>query len=169
MTRLKIWALCVVSLCISVAINYVFEAEFGLNLFSIILWRFVPVGAMAMAFVAGGGFVLGATRYQWRADRLDLLFLMVICVSLQILIVVVAYWAMLVQYPNASSISFARFFERVVTSMQYTSVSRQFGVSKAAELGEAGWLLVIPRIGCLLAIAKVIHSKCGGDKPYLNY
>jgi hypothetical protein len=168
--RYAIWGLCLVTLCITIAFIRAVKVGTGIDPFSITFWGFVPVGAMLAAAAATSGYMLAAHRLHWQADLWDLLFLMAACLMLQVLLVAVDYWALLLARPSLSGqLSYSQYFAESLTQAQYTVQSRQYGTSRPQAIGESGWILLLPRLGCLLAIAKVIHGNVGRAKVYPSY
>ena len=163
MQRLVIWGLCTVSLCITLALIRSIKVKTGLDPFSVLVYGFIPVGAMFVAGMASAGYILGAQYFKWRADGWDLLFLMSICLLLQILLVAIDYWSALAARPDlVGHLSYAKFFSETLTTAEYIGKSHDF--ARPHPLGEAGLLLMLPRIGGLLALAKLIHGSFGRPK-----
>jgi hypothetical protein len=161
--RLVIWGMCSVSLCITLALIRSIKVSTGLDPFSVLVYGFLPVGAMLVAGMACAGYMLGARHFQWRADGWDLLFLMATCLLLQILLVAIDYWSALAGSPElAGHLSYAKFFAETLTTAEYIGKSHNY--AQYHPLGEPGLLLMLPRIGGLLALAKVIHGSVGRPK-----
>ncbi|MES3024292.1 MAG: hypothetical protein V4857_22215 [Pseudomonadota bacterium] len=157
-TRFKVWGLCLSTLCIAVAINFFAHKWIAINLFSLTFWGFVPVGAIALALIALSGFMLGAGFLNYRSDGVDVGFLMAVCLSLQLLVVAVDYWVLLMAHSQvASQLSFGQFFARHISLSKLTSYSREMGGATQVA-GDAGFMLLIPRIGVLLAMAKIAST-----------
>jgi phage shock protein PspC (stress-responsive transcriptional regulator) len=163
--RLTIWGFCLISLALAIAINHFLSVAVRMEIFSIAMWGFVPVGAMCVAAFALAGYVIGVKKFGWSPDGIDLLFLMLVCLSLQFFTVAVAYWALLADMPVLRDrLSLGQFFVIDLTQSQYTSV-QDIG-KKTQPIGSAGFFLLIPRLGCLLAVAKIVQSSFGGGKDY---
>jgi hypothetical protein len=165
--RYKMWGMCLVSLGLTIALIRFVKVAVGIDAFSLTLWGFVPVGAMVAAAAAASGYMLYADSIKWPADLWDLLFLMVACLTLQVLLVAVDYWAVLLARPQLSGrFSYAQFFADSLTQVEYTARSRQYGTARPQKMGESGWIMLLPRIGGMLATAKVIHGNFGRTRVY---
>lgn len=168
--RLALWGMCMASLLLATALVKLIAAVVGIDVFSILLWSFVPVGAIAVAAVALSGYAAGAQLFRWQGDGWDLLFLMVVCLALQLLMVGVDYlWLLRAQPSLAHQLTFAKFFSYSITSVEYqfnSSSVPQASMPYPQAVGDAGYLLLMPRIGALLAMAKVVHGSVGRQKSY---
>lgn len=124
--------MCLVTLCITIAVIHTIKAVIDVDPFSLTFWGFVPVGAVCVALAAISGYMLAAARMNWQSDIWDLLFLMVTCLMLQVLLVGSEYVAILMAGPQeATPVGFGRFFSDSLTQAEYTIHSRQFGTSRA--------------------------------------
>lgn len=165
--RLGVWGLCIVTYCLTLALLGSIKMATGLDPFSVVLQGFIPVGAVCVAAVAISGFVLGAYHVKLKADRWDLLFLMAACLLLQFVIVAVDYWLLLRAHSAlAGRLSYGQFFSLVLTTPEYAFTSSQYGNSGPRAIGEAGYILLLPRLGFLLAVAKLAHTKFDGGTKY---
>jgi hypothetical protein len=162
-SRLRVWLPCLASFALTVALIHACKMFTGLDLFSFVMWAFVPVGAMVCGAIALSGFMYGANRHAWSPDGWDLLFLMTLCVLLQLLLVALEYWTVQLVHPEwVDGMGFAHFFSASLMSAKYTIHSRQFANAAPAQaMGQAGLLMLLPRMGCLLAMAKVVQSSFG--------
>ena len=162
------WLFTAATLLLTVALNSAIQFVTGFDMYSLTLWVAVPAGATILALCSVIGFAFGARRFGREADHLDLFYLMVICIALQVLVVAVPYlrlqWSGAM--PQRASLPFFSYFLQSMTSGQYIVYSHQFGVSAPKQIGEFGWLLFFPRMGCSLAMAKFVHSMFAPKKGY---
>jgi hypothetical protein len=165
--RLSVWGLCILTYCVTLALVHAIKAATGLDPFSVVFKGFIPVGAVCVAAVAISGFVLGAHYFKLPADRWDLLFLMASCFLLQFIIVAVDYWLLLRAHSElAGSLSYGRYFSLALTTPEYVFTSSTYGTSRPHAIGESGWILLLPRMGCLLGVAKLAHTKFETESNY---
>jgi hypothetical protein len=165
--RLTVWGICILTYCITLALMRAIKVATGLDPFSVVLKGFIPVGAVCVAALAISGFVLGAHLFKLPADRWDLLFLMACCVLLQFIIVAVDYWLLLQAHSElAGRLSYGRYFSLALTTPEYVFTSSSYGTSRPQAIGESGWILLLPRLGCLLGVAKLAHTKFEADANY---
>ncbi|STQ91964.1 hypothetical protein [Iodobacter fluviatilis] len=164
----KAWILCVVTLLLTVALNFAVQRGLGYDIFSITLWFIVPVGAVLLAFCAVSGFAVASLQSGRRANFLDLIFLMCVCFALQILVVAADYISLRLSglIPPGVDITFYGYFFQNITAAEYVSHSSRFGTSAASPVGDFGWFLLVPRVASLLAIAKVTHKKFAASNGY---
>ncbi len=167
MRRLTVWGLCLFSYSLTLVLLRTIKLGTGLDPFSVVFQGFIPVGAVCVAAVAISGFVLGAHYYKLTADRWDLLFLMAACVLLQFVIVGIDYWLLLRTHAElVGRLSYGQYFSLVLITPEYVSSSAQYGNSAPRPIGEAGYLLLLPRLGFLLALAKFAHTKFEAPTQY---
>ncbi len=164
LARLKIWGFCLVTTALTIALLQTTKQTTGLNLIGFTMWVFVPVGALVVAALALTGFWGAANRYQWLPDTADLLFLMTLCVLLQVVPVALDYWTVLHFRPDLDGhLSFGTFFSHSLKSATYVINSSQHPNAPPQAMGDAGLVMLLPRMGCLLAMAKIVHSSCGRE------
>jgi hypothetical protein len=156
-----------VTLICAVLLDFGIGYFVGFSLFSYSLWFVLPIGAIGLAFFATSGFVLGAMQSRRKATSIDLAFLMLICFMLQVLVVAADYWALrVVGRLDGSSSNFLSYFVLSITESYYSTSSRYFGTTAPARVGDSGWLTFVPRIGCLLGVAKVVHMSFAVNQGY---
>lgn len=162
------WLLCLVTLLLTIALNFALRRTFGYDVFSVTFWFVIPVGAVLLAFCAVSGFAFVAARSGRKANWLDLVFLMGVCLALQILVVAADYISLRLSgvIPPGAEVTFYDYFLCSITATEYVTYSRQFGATASAPVGDAGWFILLPRVACLLAIAKVTHTKFAGNSGY---
>ncbi len=157
--RAYVWGNCIATTIITALLNLIGLKVFGFEAFSFTMFFLVPVGAIVASVVALSGFGLSAKYLDFSATKVDLAFLFA-CVGLFIFLVhgfeyLAATTATGV--PIRHLVGFSDFFAHQVVATEYTF--HQHGVGKeSVPAGEFGWMLLIPRIGCVLAIARVTYS-----------
>ena len=165
--RLIVWSACLLTYGITLVLLRSIKTATGLDPFSILIQGFLPIGAVCVAGLAVSGFMLGAAYVKLRADRWDLLFLLLACFLLNFIIVAVDYRLLLAAQPElAAHLSYGRYFALALTTPEYLTSSSHFGAAPPHPIGEPGWLLLLPRLGCLLGVAKLVHSRYDAGPSY---
>ena len=164
----KLWlvrGLTLVTLVLAVIANVAIAEVAGSEPFLYVWWMIIPVGAVAVAAVAVSGFLGGCRLLQVRPEQGDLPFLMAVCMALPLSILGLEY-LLPIHHGHALSevMSFGQFVASSVTDTKMEVHSAQFGSSGLQPLGEFGWFQLVPRLAALLAVAKIVHTSCGGGR-----
>ena len=149
------WSLAVATAALSVAANALLQFSFGIDVSSLLVAVVVPIGSIAVSFVALSGFVLAARRTGLQTSALDLAFLMLLSVGVAILI----YWYQYMAAAAGARGSFVGFVASEVSGAKYSMHMRGMPTNAPpVAAGDAGWLLLIIRVACLLAVARIALS-----------
>lgn len=151
----------VTTLC-AAGLDVALARALGSDPFLFMVWMIVPVGAVGVAVLALGGFVVGCRARGARAVAVDLPLLMLLGIGLQIAILGFKYLAGGMDLPAAHG--FVAYALSSVTDIQVVAHSREFGTAPPTPLGEFGWGILIIRTSALLALAKIVHGAAGGDR-----
>ena len=159
--RSSAWALCVLTALLTAAMNVAVGRVGGIDLFSITLFVAVPVGAIALGFVATSGYSISMKLFRLPAKPYELWFLMLVCVGLQLAIYLGGFLAFAHEQRSLPLTidSFQRYLFLSITeskvSIHMKTLSKDLPPVPAKEFG---WFLLIARLGALLAVAKIVQS-----------
>ena len=166
--NVKLWivrGLTLVTLALAVIANVAIAEVTGSEPFLYVWWMIIPIGGVAVAAVAVCGFLGGCRLLQVGPTQPDLPFLMAICLALPLCILALEY-VLPIHHGHAlrEVMSFGQFAASSVTDVRMEVRSAQFGNSGLQPLGEFGWFVLVPRLAALLAVAKIVHTSCGGGR-----
>ena len=149
------WFLALVSAALAVITNALVQFYAGRDVSSVLVAVVVPVGSIGLSFLALSGFVLWARRTGLQASVLDLVFLMLVSLGVAASI----YWYQYIAYGAQAGGSFLGFVASEVSGAKYAMHMRGMPAdAPPVAAGDAGWLLLIVRAACLLAVARISFS-----------
>lgn len=128
----------------------------GIKPMSFTMLVVVPVGAMALFFLATSGYYAASVNVGLKVGRIDLVILMLVNLALVFLSYVVDYE--MVAPPK--QISITSFIVHEVTETKQSMYFRGMPDAPPIAPGDAGWLLLLIKLSAALAVAKVVHSSC---------
>jgi hypothetical protein len=145
---------------LAVATNVIIVAAFGFDLSSLLIKVIFPFGLMALGVVAMSGFVFTAKRTQLAVDRVDLVFLLALSAGLMFLI----YGGEYLFFQHATGQTFSKFLVFRITGARYEiSAPGILPDAPATPVGDAGWLLLLIKTGCMLGIGRAAWSMAKPD------
>jgi hypothetical protein len=154
------WTGALVCTVLAVVANVIIVATVGFDLSSLLIKVIFPVGLMALGVVAMSGFVFTAKRTQLAVNRGDLVFLLALSAGLMFLIYGGEY--LFFQHPTEQT--FSKFLVFKITRAHYEiSAPGIVPDAPATPIGDAGWLLLLVKTGCMLAIGRVAWSMAKPD------
>ena len=159
-SRGKIWLFTLATLLLAPLLNFVIGLLINIDLASFALYTFIPVGTFALCALACCGFIYAAKKSVYTPDAVDLVFLMAVSIGAIVATFFVEY-AYLIMWHHATAEQlggFGRFIATSITSAQYQSYSRPYGLEGPLRAGEGGFLIAFVRIPAAAAIAKIVHS-----------
>lgn len=159
-SRATIWAYTLATMVLAPLLNFLIGIVTSIDLASFTLYTFIPVGTFALCAVACSGFIFGAKESIYMPDVVDLVFLMAASVGAIVLTYLVEYVFQIVWYHASTQQlgTFGRFVATSITSAEYTTYSKPYGLEGSIRAGEGGFLVAFVRIPAAAAIAKIVHS-----------
>jgi hypothetical protein len=136
------------------AANTLCAVVIGFDLSSMLLLTMVPVGLMALGAATTAGFVVAAQRARLEVNVIDLIFLMLLCASLVFLV----YGCEFLALGHRDGQTFSHFVGSRITGARYLMRGRGMPDGPAVRIGEFGWVLMMIKTGCMLAIARFAYS-----------
>lgn len=149
-----VWTAALACALLAVTANGMVAFLTGFDLAAVLLVVIVPAGLMALGVVAAGGFVLAATWTRLRVQPVDLAFLMLLCASMVFLVYGCEYLAF--QHPDGQT--FSHFVALRITGARYLMHARGMPAGPPALIGDFGWVLLLVKTGCMLALARFGYS-----------
>ncbi|KAG9598129.1 hypothetical protein KCV01_g8808, partial [Aureobasidium melanogenum] len=143
----------------------------GVDVFTFMVWVFLPMGAIGAGFAAASGYYFGSRFFQKKPGKLLLLQMVVIAGFTQFLIYYVSYSTLLLEDGSklSDAVPFSRYMDVFLSKSRY--LMRYVG--ETGELGSAGyWIAGVQFVGFLvggLGIYGVLAAKpvCGECSLYL--
>jgi hypothetical protein len=159
-SRGKIWLLTLATLLLAPLLNFVIGLITNIDLASLAVYTFIPVGTFALCALACSGFIYGSQSSFHTPDVVDLVFLMAVSLGAIVLPFFVEYAYLIVRgHATAGQLGgFGRFVATSISSAEYHIYSTPYGLEGPVRAGEGGFLIAFVRIPAAAAVAKIVHS-----------
>ncbi len=157
LTRMRPLLMTVLTLALALSLQAAVTYFVGIHPMSFTMFMVVPVGAMALFFLATSGYYAGSVNVGLKVGRIDLGILMLVNLALLFLSYVVDYQ----MAASPKPVSITSFIAHEVTETKQSVYFRGMPAdAPPVAPGDAGWLLLIIKLSAALAVAKVVHSSC---------
>jgi hypothetical protein len=159
-----------ISFAVTIGVVLGMERAIDLNLFSLMWWGFIPVGAFVVGCLAASGYYVGAVKLNLKATRFVAVCLLLVTALVQVALYYSQY--ALAKTPDGQAISqfisFPRFLGWTLSHAKYGLVVNGYrpgGPDGGLEVGFMGYVIAFVQFLGLLVGGWLVYFILA-DKPY---
>lgn len=141
----------------------------GFDLFSLMLWGFIPIGALVTGLFSASGYYVGAVKFNVKPTRWIAIGMLVVAGFVQVSLYYFQYASTTIEDGRAISafVSFPRFVGWMLTHAEYGLIVYGYRPEGSMEVGFLGYIIAVVQFLALIAGGFMIYALLA-DKAYCN-